>query len=257
MHHRKTRTRAVKSRSNFIQNQQDAVTVAKFAESLQVPRVIKPHAVSTLEHGLANHGSDFILMLLDNAFHRSKIRRIPSLVKAAIRAFRKIMVRHDSAEKRMHSVRIRKRHRTRGVAVVAALQGNQFATLRARERMLVLHRHLGAAFHGDASRICKENFVETFRQKIHQLFAKFNRRFVCKTAEHHMAHLFALFLNRLDDFRGVMPVRHAPPTRYRINQFQTIGRFNRRSMSGFCKEPGRSILQRRIGVPQMLTIKIK
>ena len=123
--------------------------------------------------------------------------------------------------------------------------------------MLVLHRHLGAAFHGDASRIRKEDLVKTFRQKIHQLFAQFNRRLVRKAAEHHVTHFFALLLNRLDDFRGVMPVRHAPPTRYSIDQFQTIGRFNRRSMSGFCKEPGRSILQRRIRMPQMLAIKIK
>ena len=256
MHHRKSRARAVKARSNFVQNKQDTVTVAKFAKCLQVTRIVKPHAVSALKHGFANHGCDFIFVFLDNALHRSKIRLIPSLVKAAVRAFCKIMVRHDSAEKRMHSVRIAKRHRACGIAVIAALQGDQLATLWMSKGILVLHSHLGAAFHGNATRIRKENLVQAFGQKVHQLFAKLNRGLVRKTAEHHVAHLFALLLNRLDDFRGIMPVRHAPPARHGINQFQTIGRFNRCSVSCFGEKSCGSIFQRRIRMPQMCAIKI-
>ena len=217
MHHRKSRPRSVKARSDFIQNKQDTVTVAKFAKCLQVTRIVKPHAVSTLENGFANHGSDFTFVLLDDTFHRSEIRLVPSLVKAAVRAFRKIMMRHDSAEKRMHSVRVTKCHRACGISMVTTLQGDQLTAFRMTEGILVLHRHLGAAFHSNASRICEENLVQAFGQKVHQLFTQLNRRFMRKTTEHHVAHLFTLFLNRLDDFRGVMPMRHAPPTRYCID----------------------------------------
>ena len=195
-------------------------------------------------------------MFFDDAFHRSEIRRIPRLVIAAVRTFRKVMVRHDSAEKRMHPVRVAKRHRTCGISVVAALQGDQLAALRMSEGILVLHRHLGGTFHGNASRISKENLVQAFGQKIHQLFAQLNRGFMRKTAKHHMAHLFALLLNRLNDFRGVMSVRHAPPTRNGINQFQAACRFYHCSVSCFGKKSCGSIFQRRIRMPQMLAIKI-
>ena len=217
MFHRKSRTSAVKARCNLIENQQDAFFVAKFAEPLEVARIVEPHAVSALENRLANDSRNFIFVLRDNLFHRGKIRIVPCTIKPAIRPFGKIMLRHNPAEKHMHSVRIAKCHRTRRIAVVAALQGNQLATLRATQRMLVLHRHLGGTFHGNASRICKENLIEPLRQKINQTFTQFNRRFMRKTTEHHMAHLFALLANRRNDFGGIVSMRHAPPTRNRID----------------------------------------
>ena len=195
-------------------------------------------------------------MFFNDAFHRNKIAVIPGAIKTAVRAFRKIMVRHDSAEKHMHPVRVRKRHRPSGIAVVAALQGDQLAALRMSEGILILHCHLGGTFHRNASRIRKENLVESFGQKIHKLFAKLNCGLVRKTAEHHVAHLFALLLDRINDFRGVVPVRHAPPARHGVNQFQAVCRFNRRSVSCFRKKSCRSIFQRCIRVPQMLAIKI-
>ena len=212
MHHCESRASAVESRSDFVQNQQDTVTVAKLTERFQITRIIEPHAVPALENRFADDGGDFVFMLAYDPFHRSKIAIVPRLVEPAIRAFRKVVLRHNPAEKYVHPVGVGERHGTRGIAVVAALQGDQLTAFRAGERMLVLHCHLGGAFHGNASRIREENLVESLWQEIYKAFTQFNRRLVRKSAEHYVAHFFALLANCLDYLGSVMTVGHAPPT---------------------------------------------
>ena len=85
--------------------------------------------------------------------------------------------------------------------------------------MLVLHRHFGGAFHGNASRVCEENLVQAIRQKFYKALAEFNGGLVGETAEHHVTHLFALLLNRFDNFGSVVPVSQSPPAGYGVNEF--------------------------------------
>ena len=126
-------------------------------------RVVKPHSVSALKNRFANYSRYFVFVLLDDLLHRCKVAIVPHAVGPAIGAFCKIMVRHDAAEKRMHSIGIAKCHSASGIAVVAAFECDQLAALRPPKRILVLHGHLGSAFYSDAPGIGKEYLVQALR----------------------------------------------------------------------------------------------
>ena len=119
----------------------------------------------------------------------------------------------------MHSVGIAQRHRPGSVPVVSALERDQLGTFRMALRVLVLHRHLRGAFHGDGARVRKKYPVQAFRQESFEALSELYRGLVRKASEHHMAHLFALASNRFDDFGRIVTVRDTPPARNGIDEF--------------------------------------
>ena len=134
----------------------------------------------------------------------------------------------------MHSVGVAERHGSGRIPMIPAFQSHQLATFGMTKGMLVLHRHLGGTFYGNAARIRIENPVQAFGKEFYKVLAKFNSRFVGEPAEHHVAHFFALLLDCLNNFRSIVSVRHAPPARHGVYKFQPIGCFNGRAVSFLC-----------------------
>ena len=142
----------------------------------------------------------------------------------AVRQVDDEMLRQQAGEQRVHAgVGIAHRHRAGGVAVIAALEGDELVAPAHAAIDPVLHRHLHGDLDRDRAGVGEEHAVEIARQQRRQPPRQRQRLLVHQPAEHHMRHRGELALDRLPDVRMVVAVAGGPPGGDAVDQLAPVG----------------------------------
>jgi hypothetical protein len=102
-------------------------------------------------------------------------------------------------------------HRARGVAMVAALEGDEFGAAADAAVEPVLHRHLHRDLDRDRAGIREKHPLEVSGQQCRQPPRQRQHRLVHQPAKHHMRHHGKLPLHGLADVGMVVAMAGRPP----------------------------------------------
>ncbi len=112
----------------------------------------------------------------------------------------------------MHAVdRIAHGHGVKGVAMVAAPDGQETTAAGIAPRSHVLHGHLHGHLDGHRAGVAQEDTVQVARGKLGQPGAEPRRRFMGDAAEHDVGHLSELGLGGPVEGGVIVAVDRAPP----------------------------------------------
>src|ERR1700751_3061182 len=119
-------------------------------------------------------------------------------------------------------IRITHRHGARGVAMIAALEGDKALAPGETPVEPELHRHLHRDLDRDRSGFGKEHAVEIARQQRSEPPRQRQRALVSEAAEHHMWHDGKLALNRGADMGMIVAVARGPPGGDPVDELASI-----------------------------------
>ena len=159
---------------------------------------------------------DFVRMLRQQHVERGNMF-------VAGRQIDQIMLRQQARKQRVHAVLgIAHRHGARGVAVIAALEGNEPCSPLHAAIDPELQRHLQRHFDGDRAGIGKEHAIEIARQQRRQPPRQRQGLLVHQPAEHHVRHRRELAFHGRADMWMVVAVAGGPPAGDAIDQFAPV-----------------------------------
>ena len=109
---------------DFVENQQNVVPVAQFADAAEVVAVVEPHSTGALDDRFQNDGGDFIGVGLDQPGEIGNGRLVERFVEAAGGPFGEKLFRKHLGEQPVHpGDRVADTHRGERIAVIAAADG--------------------------------------------------------------------------------------------------------------------------------------
>ena len=114
------------------------------------------------------------------------------------------------------------RHRTKGVAVVAAPDRQQLVALWPAGVVPVLDGHFQGDLDAHRAGVAEEHVVEALRSKVDQRLRQPHRGLVGQSPEHHVRKRPQLTLDGGVEHRVVVAVDHAPPRRHSVDQFTPV-----------------------------------
>ncbi len=136
------RAGAPETGEDFIEDQQQIVFVGGRAQTAQCHLVMKDHPAGALHQWLYQNAGQFFRMAFEE-----RVEGGDALFVA--RQIDDVMLGQQTGEQRMHAFfGIAHRHRSKGVAVIAALEGEEFRASADAFVQPILGRHLHGDFHG-------------------------------------------------------------------------------------------------------------
>ena len=246
--------RPSEARRDFVENQKHAVFVAEGFQLAQILRMVEAHSARALYNRLYDYGGELVRLFGEKSAHRLDVGRVPTAVEARFGARSEIVYRQPAREERVHSVDgVADRHRVPSVAVVSAARGREFRALFVALRPPVLQRHFHRNFDRHRTRVAKEHPFKP--RHIGERFCKLHRALVRYSAEHNVACLFELRLDRRVDFRIFVAEDDSPPRRHSVYDPAPVGEVEIHALRRIDNVRSRRIFRAGVGVPDVAAVE--
>jgi hypothetical protein len=184
---------------------------------------MKNHAARALHQRFDDNRCKFLRMARDE---RRKLRGAFSIA----RQIGDDVLRQYTGEALVHAfVGIADRHGRECVAVIGALEGEEFAAARNPLVEPELRRHFERYFDRDRATVGKEHAFEIARQERGKPCREPHRRRMHETAEHHMRHCLELARDSMANMRMIIAVAGRPPARNTIDKLASVGQSDPRA----------------------------
>ena len=240
------RAGAAEAGEHLVEDQQHVVFVGERAQALEHGCVVEFHAAGALHQRLDDNAGDGVGALGEQLVERRRLRIV-------VRQIDDVMLRQQAGEQRVHAAfGVAHRHGAGGVAVIAALEGDELPAPLHAAIDPVLRRHLERDFDRDRTGVGKEHAAEIARQQRGQPPRQRQRRLMRQPAEHHMRHLLELLGHRVPYVRLVIAVAGGPPAGDAVDQFAAVGQHDARALRAHHRQRRRCGLHLGIGQPDVL-----
>ncbi len=254
------RSRTAETGGDLVEDQQDAVLVARLAEHPQVAGGVEDHAARPLDHRLHDDRRQFTGVPRDQLTQVRLVRGVRRRVEPRRRRVREQLPGQRALPELVHpAVRVAHRHRLPGVAVVAAAPGHQPLFARLSDRAPVLEAHLHGHLDRHRTGVGEEDVLQAVRGDLRQPGGEPDGGLVGEPAEHHMAHPVQLAAGGLVEHRVVVSVHRRPPGRHSVDQFgPAFDRFGQsQSYAGRRRDDQRIVPagHRAVRVPDVLPVQ--
>src|SRR5690606_6960557 len=177
------------------------------------------------------------------------------LVETAGRRLGKELWHQYLAEQMVHpGDRVAHRHGAKGIAVVAAAQGQEAVLAGLPAGLPVLHGHFHRHLDAHRAGIAEKYLFEIAGCNIHQALHQPRGRFVGEAAKHHMGKVVELIPRRGVERRVVVTVDGRPPGRHAVDQPPSIRQVNVDALGAHHRIAGDRRGCRRVGMPDMLPV---
>ncbi len=187
-------------------------------------RLVEQHPARALDQGLDNNARQFAGAPLQEGVERRGAGLVAGQVEDGVLGQRAL-------EQGVHALfRIAHRHRGEGVAVIAALEGEEFGAAALAPVQVELHGHLHGHLDRHRAGVGEEHPLERRSQQGAQPRRQAQGRLVRQPAEHHVRHDLKLAGHRIADVRMVVAVAGGPPRRCPIHQLAPVGQDDARPM---------------------------
>ena len=247
---------AAEAGGDLVRDEQHLVRRAGGSGPPQECRRVRMEAAGALQHRLQNDGGELLAMGGKIGFElraggvqhgRVAIRRR--------RARREALRRQMVAEAFVQAVvGIADRHGGKGVAVVAAAQGEEADALRLTPGLPVLQGHFHGDFDGDRAGVAEEHAVQLAGRQRGQLRGQLRRRRMRQAAEHDMWQGIDLRMQGLHQLRVAVAVDRAPPGGHAVDQRPAVGQNQAHAFAADDRVDRIRIRCRRIRMPDMAQI---
>ncbi len=164
-----------------------------------------------------------LTVLCQGSSHLAEVTRQQRVVEGRPRPGEEPLLRDVVAEQPVHAGhRVADRHRPRGVAVVAAANGEEQVALRLAATLPVLQRHLDGDLDRDAAGVGEEDAVQLRRCQRDEQLGQRHGRLMGEPAEHHVAEPVHLVVHRRVEDRVPVAVDGGPPRRHAVDQLPPV-----------------------------------